>query len=206
MGQARIQFPPLLAGVIGRNAHDYEGQEQKQRNGLPRPMFCTGLGIIPIFALIWLGHFKSLSFERRARRLRRIKYPIDGVSVKLRHQRGALYTVPFGLLGAVQNQSRDWTIDKLTVGITYDSDIDRARKLMNPEELSCGLSFSGEIDMPGYESALVPERRYALRTIQQRLHQTMFRATGAGCLRPSLRFVRASGTPPDRRIYHAGCG
>ena len=30
--------------------------------------------------------------------------------------------------------------------------------------------------MPGYESALVPERRYALRTIQQRLHQAMFRA------------------------------
>jgi small-conductance mechanosensitive channel len=38
--------------------------------------------------------------------------------------------VPFGLLGAVQNQSRDWTIDKLTVGITYDSDIDRASKLI----------------------------------------------------------------------------
>jgi moderate conductance mechanosensitive channel len=51
-------------------------------------------------------------------------------SVRLRHQRGALYTVPFGLLGAVQNQSRDWVIDKLTVGITYDSDIDRARKLI----------------------------------------------------------------------------
>lgn len=51
-------------------------------------------------------------------------------SVRLRHQRGALYTVPFGLLGAVQNQSRDWVIDKLTVGITYDSDIERARKLI----------------------------------------------------------------------------
>jgi small-conductance mechanosensitive channel len=51
-------------------------------------------------------------------------------SVKLRHQRGAIYTVPFGLLGAVQNQSRDWVIDKLMVGITYDSDIDRARKLI----------------------------------------------------------------------------
>ena len=51
-------------------------------------------------------------------------------SVKLRHQRGALYTVPFGVLGAVQNQSRDWVIDKLTVGITYDSDIERARKLI----------------------------------------------------------------------------
>jgi moderate conductance mechanosensitive channel len=51
-------------------------------------------------------------------------------SVRLRHQRGAVYTVPFSLLGAVQNQSRDWVIDKLTVGITYDSDIDRARKLI----------------------------------------------------------------------------
>ena len=51
-------------------------------------------------------------------------------SVRLRHQRGAVYTVPFSLLGAVQNQSRDWVIDKMMVGITYDSDIDKARKLI----------------------------------------------------------------------------
>jgi small-conductance mechanosensitive channel len=51
-------------------------------------------------------------------------------SVRLRHQRGAIYTVPFSLLGAVQNQSRDWVIDKLMVGITYDSDIELARKLI----------------------------------------------------------------------------
>ena len=51
-------------------------------------------------------------------------------SVRLRHQRGAVYTVPFSLLGAVQNQSRDWVIDKMMVGITYDSDIDNARKLI----------------------------------------------------------------------------
>ena len=51
-------------------------------------------------------------------------------SVRLRHQRGPVYTVPFSLLGAVQNMSRDWVIDKLTVGITYDSDIDKARKLI----------------------------------------------------------------------------
>jgi small-conductance mechanosensitive channel len=38
--------------------------------------------------------------------------------------------VPFSLLGAIQNQSRDWVIDKLTVGITYDSDLERARKLI----------------------------------------------------------------------------
>jgi len=51
-------------------------------------------------------------------------------SVKLRHHRGPLYTIPYGVLGAVQNLSRDWVIDKLTVGITYNSDIDKARKLV----------------------------------------------------------------------------
>jgi len=51
-------------------------------------------------------------------------------SVKLRHHRGPLYTVPFGELGAVQNMSRDWVIDKLTVGVTYDSDLDKAKKLI----------------------------------------------------------------------------
>jgi small-conductance mechanosensitive channel len=51
-------------------------------------------------------------------------------SVKLRHHRGPLYTVPFGQLGAVQNMSRDWVIDKLTVSVTYDSDLDKAKKLI----------------------------------------------------------------------------
>src|SRR5271169_3784524 len=51
-------------------------------------------------------------------------------SVRLRHHRGPVYTVPFSLLGAIQNQSRDWVIDKIAVGVTYDSDIDRASKLI----------------------------------------------------------------------------
>ena len=51
-------------------------------------------------------------------------------SIRLRHHRGPVYTVPFSLLGAIQNQSRDWVNDKLMVGITYDSDLERARKLI----------------------------------------------------------------------------
>ena len=51
-------------------------------------------------------------------------------SVKLRHHRGPLYTVPFGTLGAIQNMSRDWVIDKLSVGVTYDSDLDKVKKLI----------------------------------------------------------------------------
>jgi small-conductance mechanosensitive channel len=33
-------------------------------------------------------------------------------SVKIRHHRGSLFTVPFGELGAVQNMSRAWVIDR----------------------------------------------------------------------------------------------
>lgn len=51
-------------------------------------------------------------------------------SVMLRHHRGAVYTVPFSALGAIQNMSRDWAIDKITITITYDSDPELARKLI----------------------------------------------------------------------------
>ena len=51
-------------------------------------------------------------------------------SIKLRHQRGPLYTVPFGELGAIQNMSRDWVIDKLMVNVTYDTDLDKMKKVV----------------------------------------------------------------------------
>jgi small-conductance mechanosensitive channel len=51
-------------------------------------------------------------------------------SVKLWHQRGPLYTVPFGVLGAIQNMSRDWSIEKLKVGVTYDTDLDKVKALI----------------------------------------------------------------------------
>jgi small-conductance mechanosensitive channel len=38
--------------------------------------------------------------------------------------------VPFNLLGAVENMSRDWVIDKIAIGVTYDSDLEKARKLI----------------------------------------------------------------------------
>ncbi|RWX31676.1 mechanosensitive ion channel family protein [Rhizobium leguminosarum] len=50
-------------------------------------------------------------------------------SVRLRHHRGPVFTVPFGELGAVENMSRDWVIDKFRVNVSYDTDIEKARKL-----------------------------------------------------------------------------
>ncbi len=51
-------------------------------------------------------------------------------SLHLRHHRGAVNILPYGEIRRLRNQSRDWVIDKMTIGITYDSDLEKARKLI----------------------------------------------------------------------------
>ena len=51
-------------------------------------------------------------------------------SIKLRHHRGHLHTVPFGSLDKITNYSRDWVIDKVTLGLTYDTDLDKVKRLI----------------------------------------------------------------------------
>jgi moderate conductance mechanosensitive channel len=71
-------------------------------------------------------------------------------SVKLRHHRGPLFTVPFGVLGAVENMSRDWVIDKMTIGVDYDSDFDKAKKIIKQigQELAEDPEFAPNIIEP----------------------------------------------------------
>jgi moderate conductance mechanosensitive channel len=51
-------------------------------------------------------------------------------SVRLRHGRGPIFTVPFGQLGAVQNGSRDWAIEKFIISVGYDADLILLKKLV----------------------------------------------------------------------------
>jgi len=51
-------------------------------------------------------------------------------SVKLRHHRGSIFIIPFGELGAVQNMSRDWVIDKFKINVPFDTDLDRVKKIV----------------------------------------------------------------------------
>lgn len=71
-------------------------------------------------------------------------------SVKLRHHRGPVYTVPFGQLGAVQNMSRDWVIDKFEISVTYDTDLEKARKLIKRigQEMAEDPAFAPNIIEP----------------------------------------------------------
>lgn len=111
-------------------------------------------------------------------------------SVRLRHHRGPVFTVPFGELGAVQNMSRDWVIDKFRIRVPFDTDVRLVKKLLkgigaemltDPElapqiietvkmkgveqfgDFGMELSFS-VMTKPGYQSVV---RRRAYTMIQQ---------------------------------------
>ncbi|MBO9198186.1 mechanosensitive ion channel family protein [Rhizobium sp. 16-449-1b] len=51
-------------------------------------------------------------------------------SVRLRHHRGPVYTVPFGELGAVENLSRDWAIDKFRIAVAFNTDLIKVKRLV----------------------------------------------------------------------------
>jgi small-conductance mechanosensitive channel len=71
-------------------------------------------------------------------------------SVKLRHHRGPVFTIPYGQLGAVENMSRDWVIDKMTINVTYDTDLDLAKKVIKQvgKELAADPEFAPNIIEP----------------------------------------------------------
>jgi small conductance mechanosensitive channel len=51
-------------------------------------------------------------------------------SVKLRHHRGPIFTVPFGTLGAVENMSRDWSIDKFLISVSYNTNLNLVKSVV----------------------------------------------------------------------------
>ena len=62
-----------------------------------------------------------------------VKGTVERISVRslqLRHHRGALHTIPFGEISHLTNYSRDWVIMKLPLRLTYDTDVDKVRKLI----------------------------------------------------------------------------
>ncbi|MFV0473492.1 MAG: mechanosensitive ion channel family protein [Pikeienuella sp.] len=62
-----------------------------------------------------------------------VKGTVEKISLRsfqLRHHLGALNTVPFGEIKFLTNYSRDWVMMKLPLRLTYDTDVDKVRKLI----------------------------------------------------------------------------
>ncbi len=134
-------------------------------------------------------------------------------SVRLRHHRGPIYTIPFGDLGAVQNLSRDYVIDKLTFQVTYETDLELARKLIKKagQELAENPEIGPNIISPlkmqrvnnfgeyGIEimtkMTCVPGGQWEIRPKIYPLVKRLFEENGIEFARPT---VKVSGSPADK--------
>ncbi|MBW2483263.1 MAG: mechanosensitive ion channel family protein [Deltaproteobacteria bacterium] len=117
-------------------------------------------------------------------------------SLRLRHPRGPVFNIPFGSMGTVKNNSRDYIITKLDFRVRYDTDVDKVRKIikkinkaiMKDEEMAPVLL--GKIKSQGVreldDSAMImrvkfktiPGEQFVVRREVFRMMQEMFRENG----------------------------
>ena len=118
-------------------------------------------------------------------------------SVRLRHPRGMVNTIPFGSMGTITNFSRDYIITKLDFRVRYDADVEKIRKIiknkvykpiLKNEELAPKLldkiKSQGVREMD--DSAMImrvkfktiPGEQFVLRKEVYRLMQEAFREEG----------------------------
>jgi small-conductance mechanosensitive channel len=117
-------------------------------------------------------------------------------SMRLRHHRGPIHTIPFGDMATVTNYSRDYHIMKLNIRVRYDTDVDKVRKIIKKinndiqkdEKLSAGLL--GKIKSQGVremdDSAMImrikfttiPGQQFLVRREVYKRVQEAFRKAG----------------------------
>lgn len=66
-------------------------------------------------------------------------------SVRLRHQDGQIYTVPFGQLGEITNFSRDWSTRKFNLSLDRDVDLDDVREVARKVGLELKAEFKDRL-------------------------------------------------------------
>lgn len=71
-------------------------------------------------------------------------------SVRLRHPRGPVYTIPFSAMGTVQNHSRDWATMKFNFMVSSDTDVEMVRKVVKKvgEQMMVDPDLQGKIIVP----------------------------------------------------------
>jgi len=117
-------------------------------------------------------------------------------SFQLRHHLGALHTIPFGEVTQLTNYSRDWVMTKLPLRVTYDTDVEKVRKLVKKlgqrllEHPVIGHEFMEPLKSQGVykmeDSAMIirvkfmtkPGKQFAVRKIVYESIQELFAKEG----------------------------
>ncbi len=91
-------------------------------------------------------------------------------SMQLRHHLGAVQTIPYGEIKTVKNRSRDWVTMKLELRLSYDTDIEKVRKIIKKigldmlKDENLGPSFILPLKSQGVmrveESALIVRMKF----------------------------------------------
>jgi small-conductance mechanosensitive channel len=135
-------------------------------------------------------------------------------SLRLRHPRGMVNTIPFGDIGIVTNMSRDYIITKLDFRVRYDTDVEKVRKIikkkvyepiMRNEELAPKLldkiksqgvrelEDSAMIMRVKYKTA--PGEQFVIRKEVYRLMQEAFSEEGIEFAHRNVTVYMPPGTP-----------
>jgi len=141
-------------------------------------------------------------------------------SVKLRHPRGMVYTVPFGNLKSITNFSRDYTITKLDFRVRFDTDLEQVRKVIKKinkqlrKDEAANRVMLDDLKSQGVkefdDSAMIvrvkfktlPGEQFVIRKEVYRMIQEEFRASG-------IEFAHRNVTvymPPEPRDRAAAAG
>jgi small-conductance mechanosensitive channel len=117
-------------------------------------------------------------------------------SIRLRHPRGQVYTIPFGNLKSVTNFTRDYIIMKLDIRLRFDADLEKVRKIIKrinkrlrqDEELnrvmlddlkSQGVrEFDDSAMIVRVKFKTIPGEQFVLRRLIYKMIQEEFRAAG----------------------------
>ena len=152
-----------------------------------------------------------------------VKGTVEKISLRsfqLRHHLGMLHTIPFGEIQHLTNFSRDWVMMKLPLRLTYDTDIERVRKLVkklgialldDPEigdKFLQPLKSQGVIQME--DSAMIARVKFMTRpgdqwVVRKRVFaeiRALFEREGIGFAAREVT-VRIPGLPKDRELDEA---
>jgi small-conductance mechanosensitive channel len=125
-------------------------------------------------------------------------------SLRLRHHRGALHTIPFGEIQHLTNYSRDWAIMKLEFRVPFDTDLEKVRKifkkigqdLMADEELGPDFlqPFKSQGVLQTDDSAFVLRGKFMAKPGRQFLiRRAVFQRVQEAFAREGIKFA-------DRRV------
>jgi small-conductance mechanosensitive channel len=142
-------------------------------------------------------------------------------SLRVRHHRGAVHTIPFGELKSITNHSRDWVIMKLEFRIPFDTDMKKVKKLIKKigaqllENADFGHSFIEPLKSQGVrrmeEFNMVlgvkfmtkPGEQWVIRREAYHQIRDTFEANGINLAERNVKVEVLNGDPTDEKIKQA---